>query len=86
MARFIANIVGQAGPTSRIGSARSGIRAHVRGWDIGVLVAGGAEGETDEFDVWLTSGSNGRTGDVLIGTARLDEDGRPVFTPGGAPS
>lgn len=79
MARFIATIAGQAGPASRIGSARSGIVAHPRGWDVGVEVVGAVEGDEDVFHVYVTSGSNDRYGRKFIGTAQLGDDGEPIF-------
>jgi hypothetical protein len=78
MAHFIATVAGQSGPASRIGSPRSGIAAHPRGWDIGVEVVGTVENGEDIFRVYVTGGSNGHTGRVYIGTAR-NVDGIPQF-------
>jgi hypothetical protein len=38
MARFYAEIKGNRGPTSRMGTPNSGMWAHVRGWNVGVEV------------------------------------------------
>ena len=60
MSRFYASIKGQAKTeATRRGGKKSGIEGHIRGWNVGISVAGivGTEGE-DVFDVWLTPGSN----------------------------
>ena len=67
MARFMGEIDGGRGSVHRLGHAKSGIRAHVRGWDSGVRIEAfvtvdGADG----FYVYVTSGSNGGRADVLI--------------------
>ena len=74
MAQFYAEIQGNRGEATRMGSKASGIRGHIRGWDNGVRVVGrvGPSGR-DVFDVYATGGSNGRKGDVLIG--HVTEDG-----------
>jgi hypothetical protein len=80
MARFYCNVQGNRGEATRMGTPASGITAHPRGWNVGVRVEGHAEGEADVFRVYLTGGSAGYSSE-LIGEARLDEGGRPVFTP-----
>jgi len=69
MARFIGRVKGQAGLTSRLGSANSGLVVEANGWNIGVRVAANAinhipsaKGEIllDRIDVEVTNGSNGR--------------------------
>ena len=80
MARFIADIQGTRGEASRLGSARSGIRGHVRGWDVGVLVVGSDEDGEDVFTIYATSGSSGAHLTKLAGTVRL-VDGRVTFEP-----
>lgn len=79
MARFKADICGNRGPASRLGSAASGMDAHIRGWDVGVRIAARADGDEDEFSVYVTSGSNGRRSDRLVGFIALDNDGVPRF-------
>lgn len=69
MARFIGNMQGQRGEASRLGSTKSGIQAHIRGWNIGIKVNGYVDDKgNDLFEVYLTSGSNGRKNGKLIGT------------------
>ena len=81
MARFYADIQGNRGPATRMGSANSGIGGHVRGWNVGVRVAGVADGDEDAFLLYATSGSNGGGNDRFLGQVVLDEDGNPVFRP-----
>ncbi len=82
MARFIAEVEGQAGAVTRIGSVRSGIRSHTRGWHVGVRVSGFASGEIgDEFHIYATRGSNGYGSGFPIGVLRTNEDGRLIFEP-----
>lgn len=72
MARFIGVIQGQRGEASRLGSKKSGIRAEINGWKLGVRVYGGVNEQTgeDEFEVFLTTGSDvsGKNKPVRIGT------------------
>jgi hypothetical protein len=78
MARFYADIQGNRGEATRMGSAASGITAHPRGWDIGVKVQGyPSMGDTqrDEFEVRMTAGSNGGGASVPIATVRQTADG-----------
>lgn len=61
MARFYAEIQGNKGSASRLGSKSSGMDAYVNGWDIGVHIR--AYVKTDERDaIFITpnGGSNGR--------------------------
>lgn len=69
MAHFRATIKGQRGQASRLGSPKTGIKAHVNGWDFGIDVCGSvnAEGE-DEFRIYITGGSNDRQTPKLVGT------------------
>lgn len=73
MAQFYASIQGNRGEATRMGSKDSGITGHIRGWNTGVKVFGHVTtGGEDEFHVYKTGGSNGRTSDVLIGTVLAD--------------
>lgn len=59
MSRFYANIQGNRGAATRMGTAASGIQAHPRGWDLGVNVVGYAgNGDRDNFAIRLSSGSH----------------------------
>lgn len=68
MAQFYAEIQGNRGLASRMGTKNSGIWGHIRGWHLGVRVSGGCtdDGE-DYFDVDLTSGSTGGKRSVSLG-------------------
>ena len=83
MAHFIVTAQGQAGPTSRLGSKRSGITAHARGWDAGVRVVGSGDptSDRDTFDIYATAGS-GSSDEAYIGQVTRDTDGHLVFIPG----
>ena len=70
MARFYAEIQGNRGEATRMGTPASGIQGHIRGWDVGIRVEGNVEGDEDEFTVYLTSGSHGGERDMLLGTFR----------------
>lgn len=74
MARFIGYLEGSRGETSRLGTPTSGIRAQAQGWNVGVRVFGRADGDTDKFLVYATSGSTGGRPDQLLGVVRLDGD------------
>lgn len=79
MSRFYASIEGSAGEATRQGTANSGIRGHVRGWDSGVRVYGRTDAEgRDTFDVYATSGSNGHGSDRLLGTILGDGTWEPA--------
>lgn len=69
MAHFYANIKGNRGEATRMGTAKSGLQGHLRGWEIGVKVfcRVNSQGE-DEIQVYSTSGSNGGAGDRYIAT------------------
>jgi hypothetical protein len=69
MAHFYANIKGNRGEATRIGTPKSGLSGHIRGWDIGakVFCRVNSKGE-DEIQVYSTSGSNGGGGDVYVAT------------------
>lgn len=82
VARFYASIQGQRGEATRMGSASSGIRGHVRGWNVGVAVEGRDDSGRDVFDVFATGGSNG-TEAFRLGTVQRMPGGerRVVFIP-----
>jgi hypothetical protein len=74
MAHFYAEIKGNRGEATRMGTKESGIRGHIRGWDVGIKVYGsvGEDGE-DEFTVYLTPGSNGGKSGKLIGVFKKED-------------
>lgn len=67
MARFYSEIQGNRGEATRMGTADSGICGHIRGWVLGGRVIGyvDKEGE-DVFEIYVTSGSNGRGRSKLL--------------------
>jgi hypothetical protein len=78
MARYYAEIQGNRGEATRMGTPSSGISAHPRGWDLGVRVSGyPSMGDTqrDEFSVDVTSGSNGHGCNIPAVTVRMTADG-----------
>jgi len=69
MARYLGSIQGNRNQVTRLGTPRSGISAHVRGWDIGARVTIYVNGDgKDEVTVYRTSGSNAHTRDTVIAT------------------
>jgi len=69
MAQFYAQIQGNRGAASRMGSKDSGIWSHTRGWNSGVEVVGRVDEDgNDVFEVFATSGSNGGGSRRLIAT------------------
>lgn len=87
MARYRAEIEGNRGRASRLGTRMSGIWTHIRGWGVGVRVDGGPQVRTpeepkreecDTFHVYATNGSNGGFRgqiDVPIATLKENPDG-----------
>jgi hypothetical protein len=72
MARFKADIHGNRGPASRLGTKSSGIRAHIRGWEVGVSILCEVDRDgKDVIHVYRTGGSNGVLG-KLVATLRED--------------
>ncbi|NIQ33462.1 MAG: hypothetical protein GTN80_07460 [Nitrososphaeria archaeon] len=61
MARFYAEIQGNRGLASRMGTKDSGMWGHIRGWNIGVKVVCEVNKDgKDEITLIRTGGSNGR--------------------------
>ena len=60
MAQFYAEIQGNRGEAFRMGTKDSGMRAHVRGWNVGVKVSCryDAENDRDVITIEETGGSN----------------------------
>ena len=78
MAQFYAEIQGNRGLASRMGTEKSGIWGHIRGWDVGVIVDvthvtpdSGKPG-FDVVAIRLSSGSNG-SNSKLLGTYRAED-------------
>ena len=60
MAHFYAEIQGNRGEATRMGTAKSGMRCHIRGWNIGIQVQIYQDKNgNDVVEVYHTDGSNG---------------------------
>lgn len=73
MARYYAEIQGNRGKASRMGTPTSGMWAHVRGWDVGILVSlrpDPNDRANDMVEVRLTGGSNGHRSSKPLGIFR----------------
>lgn len=75
MAHFYGSMSGSRGETTRMGTKGSGLQAHVRGWDVGVVAQMYHDERTgkDLVILTLTSGSNGRKQGKRIGTFSADD-------------
>ena len=59
MSQFYARIKGNRGKATRQGTKKSGIYAHISGWDIGIEVEGFIDEDgKDRFIIRKTGGSN----------------------------
>jgi hypothetical protein len=79
MSQFYAEIQGNRGPATRMGSKQSGIRCHIRGWDTGVEVSGVHPG-SDVFNIYMTHGSNNSGSRTYLGRIENTSEG-PKFFP-----
>ena len=68
MAHFYGSMQGNKGEVTRCGTKKSGMTAHIRGWNIGVKVNIRHDKETgkDNYTIYETGGSNGGS-ETLIG-------------------
>ena len=66
MAQFYAEIQGNRGMASRMGTKSSGMWSHIRGWNIGAKVYCRHENGKDVIYVYKTCGSTGHRSDELI--------------------
>lgn len=67
MARFYAEIQGSRGSVSRLGGIKSGIYGEARGWNSGGKVTCYVnDNNEDIINIYVTSGSHGRTQSKLI--------------------
>ena len=74
MSRFYGTINGSAQTSaSRRGGTKSGIDGHIRGWNVGIDVAGYDVDGKDTFRVCLTGGSNDRSMKKCIGVFTADD-------------
>lgn len=73
MARFYADIRGNRGEATRMGTEKSGLQGHIRGWNIGCSVRCIVdENGKDKLFVYKTGGSSG-CGSELIATLEESE-------------
>ena len=66
MAQFYANIQGNRGEATRMGTKSSGIEGHIRGWHIGVKVNCYHKDGKDYVKIWKTGGSSDSFANELI--------------------
>lgn len=74
MARFYATVRNGRGTETSVGGQSSVDEAHVRGWHVGIRVRTVKLTDGDRLDVYMTGGSNGSGGEVLIGHAVFQTD------------
>lgn len=79
MAHFYGQMQGGHGVASRCGTASSGLWAHVRGWNIGVMVDAVETEEGDVMRVYATSGSSATGERYLVGEVKRDATTRAVY-------
>jgi len=74
MARFIGELQGKAKTkASRLGTEKSGLIAHIRGWNVGVFIRCEVDEDgKDTLRIYRTKGSNNPTLQELI--AEIKED------------
>ncbi len=76
MSRFYAEIKGNRGGASRMGTPDSGMWSHTRGWDLGAeVIMDTTPEDNDVLLVYITSGSKGSKAKQLL--CRVEE-GKPV--------
>ena len=70
MSHFYADIQGNRGEATRQGSKKSGIRGHIRGWNVGAEVYCFYDEKTgkDTVNIYLTGGSSGRHSSSFLGS------------------
>ena len=74
MSRFYGSVVGNRGEATRMGSAKSGITGHIRGWNIGARVSCYVQDGIDIVAVELTGGNGGAHSTESVGRWRLDAE------------
>lgn len=70
MAQYYADIQGNRGMATRMGTKKSGMNGHIRGWFIGarVFMRFNEDTKEDECTIDLTNGSNGGNSPKCLGT------------------
>lgn len=84
MSHFYAGIVGNRGEATRTGTKNSGIRGHIRGWNIGGKVQMWHDNEAgrDVVELQITGGSENPYGKT-VAIFTLDDDLKIVQLKGG---
>ena len=70
MAQFYADIQGNRGMATRMGTKKSGMSAHIRGWHVGVSVRIWHEDGKDVIQVTETGGSSNPSGKGVVAFIR----------------
>lgn len=78
MAHFYASIQGNRSERTCMGTAKSGIYGHVRGWNIGGKVLVNDYDGQDMVDIYITHGSNGGGLQEFLGRYSIDKDGTSI--------
>ena len=75
MAQYYADIQGNRGQATRMGTKKSGLDGHIRGWHVGcrVFMRFNEETQRDECTIDLTGGSSGSGKSKRIGTFTVDD-------------
>jgi len=82
MSRFYGTVHSSNFKTIASRRGHTDVNSHTRGWDSGVKVHGyKATDDTDEFQIYLTSGSRDSRRDLFLGTVVL-ENNETRFVPG----
>lgn len=77
MARFYGEVLGHRGPATRLGHRE--LRAHIRGWNVGVAVSCRIVDGRDVIEVHETGGSHSPSSKRLL--ARVEEPRKEEATP-----
>jgi len=75
MAQYYADIQGNRGRATRMGTKKSGMDGHIRGWNIGarVFMRFNKETQQDECTIDLTSGSSVSCRSKRLGTFTIKD-------------
>ena len=76
MAHFYASIQGNRSEATRMGSKKSEIYGHVRGWKSGFKIYCYADGDKDICEVYATAGSGYGNNKTVTGLVMRSVDGR----------
>jgi hypothetical protein len=66
MARFLGSVKGSRGEATRLGGSGTGLVVKANGWNLGVRVEASDVNGHDHFDVYVTGGSNGGSGEKKL--------------------